>query len=595
MNIEWNHNKLDSMYDFILINNEKFDSLSKMTDEVFDMNSVCAVRYTWGPLLYLMLERNESNRATLKKYIDENDLNLSFEFIHCSQLEEYILVQLLLNSMNRSDLEEFRFNNLAGRLFCIHPKWISKKSFKALEFLVDRDSNLKMNVASFTHISERNKIRFTNHRFESYPQYIFGNSQSLRKREFSPRGDAYIKRKAGTGKNRINFLELEKEKFDFSKVGLLRRVIEKYNKKFKEASFISFFPINIHISEGQSSKAKQRLRDRVCDLLALQKIILVDAIKNNISSKYLKEIQKYLESNYSIESHICDDLSRGCLNIHLIHDEEKYGELNEEDQYLQSADLTIQSITLESLENGVGTAIDVIVNELIIKQDLKDGVISIDDWSNRNYSEDMCFVMRDENSEALLGMNIHPDGSFHMTHSKIDPFSDNIDECVRIFATSNEREEDEKSIRGIIIKDNKNVNIICDTPLYTIPNYEEIHKILSKIESGSSGTRTKEFKNENMAACFDINYSLMNNEAYYYVGEKFQNPRTSLPNASRIRKISPCGDSTIFFDEIISLLSTSFVRYNRLTVMPFPFKYLREYKKTFAGTKEALQPESKFR
>lgn len=41
--------------------------------------------------------------------------------------------------------------------------------------------------------------------------------------------------------------------------------------------------------------------------------------------------------------------------------------------------------------------------------------------------------------------------------------------------------------------------------------------------------------------------------------------------------IEPYNESKLFFDSLVPLMSVPFVRNNQLTVIPFPFKYLREY------------------
>ena len=53
--------------------------------------------------------------------------------------------------------------------------------------------------------------------------------------------------------------------------------------------------------------------------------------------------------------------------------------------------------------------------------------------------------------------------------------------------------------------------------------------------------------------------------------------RPTVHNADNIRKIEPWGDSPNMFDKRLPLMDVTFVRNEQLTVIPFPFKYLREY------------------
>ncbi|GAB4235444.1 MAG: ATPase [Ekhidna sp.] len=77
----------------------------------------------------------------------------------------------------------------------------------------------------------------------------------------------------------------------------------------------------------------------------------------------------------------------------------------------------------------------------------------------------------------------------------------------------------------------------------------------------------------------DIKYVIDENSkaGYYFVGEKGKGIQAKFPKASIIRRIRPHEESKIFFEELIPTLNVDFVRNESLTVLPFPFKYLREY------------------
>lgn len=60
----------------------------------------------------------------------------------------------------------------------------------------------------------------------------------------------------------------------------------------------------------------------------------------------------------------------------------------------------------------------------------------------------------------------------------------------------------------------------------------------------------------------------------YYVGAKSK--RISYPNACCIRKVVSLGDK-LEYEEMLPLMAVEFVRNNQYTVLPFPYKYLREY------------------
>ena len=63
---------------------------------------------------------------------------------------------------------------------------------------------------------------------------------------------------------------------------------------------------------------------------------------------------------------------------------------------------------------------------------------------------------------------------------------------------------------------------------------------------------------------------------YYYVGTKRASLQTSIHNACSVRKVVSETDD-LEFSELLPLMAVEFVRNNQYTVLPFPFKYLREW------------------
>ena len=60
----------------------------------------------------------------------------------------------------------------------------------------------------------------------------------------------------------------------------------------------------------------------------------------------------------------------------------------------------------------------------------------------------------------------------------------------------------------------------------------------------------------------------------YYVGDKSK--KVSYPNACCMRKVVSLGEK-LEYEELLPLMAVEFVRNSQYTVLPFPFKYLREY------------------
>jgi hypothetical protein len=67
-------------------------------------------------------------------------------------------------------------------------------------------------------------------------------------------------------------------------------------------------------------------------------------------------------------------------------------------------------------------------------------------------------------------------------------------------------------------------------------------------------------------------------EAYYFVGERKENVQFSFKDACHLRKIIGVNGSKLIFRQLLPTMDVDFVRTGQSTVVPFPFKYIREYK-----------------
>ena len=267
-----------------------------------------------------------------------------------------------------------------------------------------------------------------------------------------------------------------------------------------------------------------------------------------------------------------------------------------------------------------------ILKELTIKQDLKEGRITLFDWTSLGYESDWIFGIKNE--QKFEFMTIHPDGSFLCEEMELDLFNQSeYDEYMELLNSDD--------TIGFVKDHSGNINIIKNTNLFSLPDFTSVGELLKEIEKKEviNGNALKEllpeysnrfeerdYSKQEILALFenrsekkvavekiymdtgirlysylrgkeqrelyfsgviDINYiSLNNSEGLYCVGEVGNGMKNNLERASVIRKIEAPKDSKLFFQELLPLMGVEFVRYGMLTVVPFPFKYLREkYKK----------------
>lgn len=80
-----------------------------------------------------------------------------------------------------------------------------------------------------------------------------------------------------------------------------------------------------------------------------------------------------------------------------------------------------------------------------------------------------------------------------------------------------------------------------------------------------------------LSSVIDIKYFQNDGAAYYFVGTIGEGMKYLLHTAANIRKIEPYGNAPLLFEALLPLMNVTFVRNGQLTIMPFPFKYLREH------------------
>ncbi|MCL1468739.1 hypothetical protein [Argonema galeatum] len=114
----------------------------------------------------------------------------------------------------------------------------------------------------------------------------------------------------------------------------------------------------------------------------------------------------------------------------------------------------------------------------------------------------------------------------------------------------------------------KNSNISSELRNYLL-NKHHIRLIFSK-------------QKENLEDLFDASLNIKyfgetEKEAYYFVGDRNVKDY-SFKDACHLRKIVAVNDSKLIFRQLLPTMDVDFVRTGQSTVIPFPFKYIREYK-----------------
>ena len=651
------YSALDRKYDIFKITaDKKIKGGAHILDSPFEEIKAKSICFQNGRELFILFDKNAANYKRLEEHRQktENGDELTLRQINSKVMEQHLLIQLLFNSINNPELDILRFNNLTGKLYCWHKDFISKgkKQVITVEIKITKEMLLTLLLQTFTSGSEKDRIKFNKKSFSDYPQYTFdknfGSFKRALKSDKLPLSKIYIPRQLDGQRNDVDFMNIsDYTSFSKSKMGILDEAIKSFNKRF--AGIVSInFDSQINFTE-LTFKAKKINKQNIEKIISVQNIHVVDGLKSENSDQLINNIIALLKENYFCKITRGSRIEKDKINIKLIHNKEYYEKRKIADQYEKNPDINVQHITYENcgIENAAGKIINTLVKELIIKNDIKKGLISIVEWEKYNYQNSWIFAKKYD--DRYLFMTIYSDGSFSYKTLELDLFnSDEYQKYAEIFKSDN--------IVGIIVNHNGEINTIENTDWFTIPEFEkisselkavacefdflieEILQSLERIEENTALTadtskslyqikstlealkrnqeviskeelhevinhktikqhlnkiyentdrqiwsflRNEEKRSELLSSITDIkHFGDSDTEKYYFTGYIGAGMRDKINHACLIRKVSAVKSSKVFSEDLLPLMNVDFVSNGKLTVIPFPFKYLNEFAKT---------------
>lgn len=548
-------------------------------------NDIKAIKFESGKRVYLMLQTNPDNKDKLKKLLPgiEDGDRYSIGKADVSELSDDIIVQLLLNALGSYDSEFLKFNNLTGHLYCFHTDWIKHGKEKnadviwrvpCLELSVTKEMCLNLNVRTFTSELLRNRITFTKKKFEDYPKYVFAANNTLGRRLKDDNETCFIMRQIDGTKTEIPFLDLQNiAKFQHTKMGVLNSVLNTFNEKYSDMCKIEFACKEISSRLDYSKSVQKENAKRIKDVLEEKGVQLIDQIDDEYSAIFTQNIKALLESKYEISPTIGKRVSKDKLNIVIIHNAEYYNGVNDPHDKIYE-DAAVQHITFEDFSDSSEFAIATVVHEIIIKKDIQERKISLFDWSNLGFVEPVSFGIKAEieDIKRYFFITVNPDGSFDITEQEFTLFEmSEYTEMVEIFEQGR---MDSETVKGVIRFADGSINVIKDAGLFTIP---EISEIVELLDNGDNKLRGKERREELLSSCLDIKMYGDNGRCYYFVGTIGEGMRQNIQRACVVRNVEGYDGAAVKFDEMLPMMNVTFIHNGQLTVIPFPFKYLREY------------------
>lgn len=592
----FDYDKINALYDFFLIENtgNSFKPDSEILYEPLIKKNVLAIQYTTGSSFIILLKKDRFNKSIILELIDKfnkkNDNNLSQRQLY-APFEKYphSIIQLFFNSLAKSSSNE-NCSNIAGKLYYFSE--MHSKQIYCVEFRINSDYTFELKSKTFTEALGRSKQK----------RFILQANNILTPAEENTKQKTYVEFQYKNTKHSVSFAETRTlQAFEACKVGIFERLLQKFNIIYGEI-------IQLHIKTESNWKkldVKSSVSQKIfhirylTELLKENKLNIVDKIGDSTSKYFCEQLElacKNLFNTADLQINLSTELEKDALNICVIHNKTYY-EINtdEEDPYENSFKYVIQNVTIEDFSQGKKHEISeaaclVLINELIVKKDLiQNHKITITDWASYGFSNTVIFCWHekeiiDEKSNKGLNhyyfMEIKPDGNFEIGEKSKDLFNqEKFAKIEEIFELNNMKAERHnkynEKYKGIVLNDKDEINIIQDTSFIMLPNSSVIYEDL-KVGKIS---RKKEDLIKYFSGSLDIYYKTSENNILYSSGQIGSGMNTSITRAAHVRKIIPYKEVPNFFQNYLETMNVTFIRNGQLTVIPFPFKYLREYVK----------------
>lgn len=691
INVTYNMENIDADFDVFRVEkaNKDYYKYNILDSAVYEFKAA-AVQWTFGATALVLFRKGEVTEqqfkeSIMKEYedvkIQKIDLFDSEQCSNCFYFENRLLAQLLINSMRTPKHEAFMYNNLTGKLFYHDPSWKHKDKLtgkvnfiRFLEIVIDPGMYLNLEHKTFKRYDR-----------ESNGLYVIDSKTGEFRKKLKTDTNVITYKEGSLPHNHFrvdNFDITDITHFRKSKMGVMEQFLRDVNDNLSKYISIDIVEREDAQQFDISNLEKKGISElEYGEMLQKKGVVIVDENDSEISKDIVAKLQEELEKYYHVKAAV-GNLSGDAYNIRIIHDGEYYAENEMHDPHSDNLKgYIVQHITEEAehFTNTKGSSPDIkkIVQELIIKGDVRERMISIFDWKRLDSGKDWTFVLRKkiktkfgENVEHMNFGNKKAFNYYNYYRLKIDG---NGKMEFDAFCDSNQSETEEwnkicyaydfvedkhhgvqNHVEGLMYSNIDNIHAILLTREKTLPNISALmdtlietdakervskeillkaindfeteyiaageiisewknklsvetemitKKSIKKILNMKSGTASKfnRFLHQKYGIWIDgelrkgefeylyqignllnIKYDYNENDYLdgrafvYYVGAKGNNKKIKYPNACCMRKVISLGE-TLEYEEALPLMTVEFVRNSQFTVLPFPFKYLREY------------------
>lgn len=419
----YDYQKIDDDFDIFIVTKEKTNLYTTNILDIPTANfKARAVQYLWGAKALALFDKGMVKESVFRSTIQGSYPDATvrkMDILNQSMREEvfyrkdYLLANLLINSLKSPKSKRFSYHNLTGKLYYRDPSWKKKNYIWFLRINFDPGMILKLSVKSFRKKSLK----------ESKTCYLYDEDSGIFRRKLRKddnNGELYVEGSSSDKHNNVDFISYKDFKsFCKSKMGVMEQFLRDVKERLSD--YMTLEQCEVKDSTVFKPSKKQDWHKALKSLLKDRSINIDDCCYSSTSESLIAEIAHLFGEQYQTEVQIGSQ-QKEMLNLRIIHNAEYYDDHPAENDSHKDdmSGYIVQHVTIENFfedEFVDPRAFDKILQELLIKSDNQKKQMTAFDWSKLGLDHDFFFVKAEKykdnyNEKDYCIMCVHPDGSF---------------------------------------------------------------------------------------------------------------------------------------------------------------------------------------
>ena len=609
-----------------------------------DFLTVKAIRYEYGGTSFYILLKGNSEKDKIIETLNKIVLDDPVREEKYSQVAPDVIFELLMIGLSYDDSdaeddgENLTYSNLDGGVYTFEPEDV--KEDRVVTFNIKcrpaKDcvdlfgaTQMQFPAQTFASVAKMNENPEDRKYLVGLPRFQMVNGAYMKLSkgaEFGSVGREYVKHGyRHMNKASIDFLNLSGvAEFDKSKMGRTRLTLRKMRREYSDIGLEVEF-VRTDLFDGNKYNKKNSGFDKFLrNLWSGKNINIVDKVQNVSSESIIRGLTIDMRKEFGVELIPSKDVVKGDYNIVIVQKNIRDpNHLTYEDamvQHISTKNFSpiyhrkdpaklnelLEKIETEKISNQRKSSIVVILSDLIIKKDVIHGSQTYFGWYKerildaepkstidrkwtfydrvRIENTDPDHRMDAKYSDKMGCLELDTDGS--MSYKLLE--KSDIDDDYQLQLVWNQFNKDQSNIKGVL-SDGDNTYAFLSTDVRMIPEFDMIRQKLRNNEKEherdetvalTGNIRTRKSYELYLKACTDVRYAYVKNECYYFVGVRGDNIDTALHWSAGLLRIKRLEGRENVSKEVFDMMLAPFVRLNRFTIVPYPFKYLREFEKT---------------